>query len=143
MAVAAHLWLDDGQGQLLFMRRSNTGYADGQWSVPAGHVESGERIVEACIREIREEIGVSLSFADLTLRLVQQKIDLDQEQRIDFFFGATLPSDQIPEIHEPDHCDGLIWASPAAPPHPTVPYVAAALNYFEVGGGLLAYWGFE
>jgi len=144
MAVAAHLLLRDSDGRVLFMRRAKTGYADGQWAVPAGHVESGETIVAACVRETREEIGVSLECCGLSTALVQHKLDVDGEERIDVFFAAELPDGQQPTINEPDRCDAVVWATVLNAPAPLVPYVAAALRTISDSPGTsLAYFGFD
>jgi 8-oxo-dGTP diphosphatase len=55
--VAVHLLVLRGDDVLL-VRRSNTGYEDGRLSVVAGHVEPGESITQAAIREASEEVGV-------------------------------------------------------------------------------------
>lgn len=44
--------------QLLLAQRSRGKYV-GQWGFPGGHVECGETIVEAGMRELQEETGVS------------------------------------------------------------------------------------
>jgi 8-oxo-dGTP diphosphatase len=44
-------------GDLLMVRRGR-GPAEGEWSVPGGRVESGELMVEAVTRELREETGL-------------------------------------------------------------------------------------
>lgn len=144
MAVASHLLLRDREsGEILFLRRANTGYADGCWSVPAGHVEVGETLVEACVREAAEEIGVWLTVPQLTPVLVQHKHDTDGQERIDVFFLAELPADARPEILEPDHCDGLRWAPIDKPPTPAVAYVGAALETIAEGKTpLVSYFGF-
>lgn len=43
--------------QVLLAQRSRGGYV-GKWGFPGGHVERGETIVEAGMRELREETGV-------------------------------------------------------------------------------------
>lgn len=143
MAVAAHAWLVDDDGRVLFARRANTGYADGQWSVPAGHVEPGETLDAACARELLEEVGVRVDAATLDFKLVQHKRDFDGDERIDVFFAARLPNGQLPRICEPTHCDGLIWASPTDPPTPLVGYVANALRHYAEGLLGVAYFGFD
>lgn len=142
VAIAAHLWLLDGDGRMLFARRANTGYADGLWSVPAGHVEPGETFEQACVREAEEEIGLALRPQSLSFTCLQQKLDHDGEERVDVFFSAALPVCGTVSIREPDRCDGLCWTPPDEPPAPTVPYIAAALAHVRRGGGPLAHFGY-
>ena len=47
------------QGEKLLMARSRH-FASGMYSVLAGFVEPGESLEEAAIREIREEVGISI-----------------------------------------------------------------------------------
>jgi 8-oxo-dGTP diphosphatase len=143
MAVAAHLILRNKSGEVLFLRRANTGYADGQWSIPAGHVEQGETLASACCREVAEEIGIELDISNVNCVLVQHKHDLDGEERIDVFFSAALPQGQSPEIREPDSCDALHWANSSDPPEPTVAYVAHAISAISrPDHPIVAYFGF-
>jgi hypothetical protein len=58
--VDVHLVLRDPDGRILLARRSATGYGDGQLHLPSGHLEAGESIVDAVVREALEE-GVSRS----------------------------------------------------------------------------------
>ncbi len=46
--------LFDSQGRILLIRRADNGW----WALPGGGVEPGERVVEAVVRELEEEIGV-------------------------------------------------------------------------------------
>jgi len=61
---ASYLFLEK-DGKILVARRCNTGYQDGKYQIPAGHVEMGELPTEALIRETKEEIGIDLNPADL------------------------------------------------------------------------------
>jgi ADP-ribose pyrophosphatase YjhB (NUDIX family) len=143
MAVAAHLVLTDERGNVLFLRRANTGYADGEWSIPAGHVDPGETLIEACVRETAEELAVQLAENEIRGVLLQHKRDTDNEERLDIFFTAVLPSGQTPRIAEPDKCDGLEWAPIGTPPEPLVAYVDAALKAINSDRtGFLNYFGF-
>jgi 8-oxo-dGTP pyrophosphatase MutT (NUDIX family) len=58
--VAAHLLLRREDGSILMIRRANTGYQDGKWSVPAGHVDPDESATDALVREALEELDIKL-----------------------------------------------------------------------------------
>ena len=62
--IAVYLLLVRGDS-ILMLRRYNTGFADGSYSMIAGHVEAGENLKTAMIREAREEAGIDLSPTDL------------------------------------------------------------------------------
>jgi len=143
-AIAAHVFLTNAHGEVLFMRRANTGYADGKWSVAAGHVEANETFVACALRELKEEAGLQLKPASLKPVLVQQKRDFDEQERVDIFFHAILPDGQTPIIGEPEKCDSVCWANPADPPENTIGYVAHALRHWASGdGSFIAYFGFD
>lgn len=129
--LAVHVLLGRG-GEVLFLQRANTGYADGQWSVPAGHVEFGESASAAAIRECAEEVGVRIEPEDLALALVQHKRDpIDGDERVDLFFRATRFSGD-PENREPHKCAQLSWATTKTQPN-LIGYVKHALEHIEAG----------
>ena len=47
----------DRRGRVLLQRRSD----GGQWGLPGGSVEIGESVVEAVVREVREETGLTVT----------------------------------------------------------------------------------
>ncbi|MEU4341495.1 NUDIX domain-containing protein [Nocardia sp. NPDC023852] len=59
-----HLVLRRGN-TVLFGQRDNTGFEDGAWHLPAGHLEAGESVVTALIREADEEVGVTIKTEDV------------------------------------------------------------------------------
>ena len=64
----AHVWFFTSSGDILLSQRSaKKTICPLLWDVSvAGHVDSGETIKQAAIREISEEIGLSISDNDLT-----------------------------------------------------------------------------
>jgi len=80
--VTVHLFLfrDD---EILLLRRFNTGYRDGEYSVPAGHLDGNETVIAAGIREAEEEIGVRIEAEDMRFSSVMHRVEGDE--RVDFF----------------------------------------------------------
>ena len=127
--VAVHLFLTRGS-QVLLQRRYNTGYEDGNYSVIAGHIDGGEDVYSAMIREAREEGGIEIRKDDLTAIQVMHRKKL-LEERIDYFFVCSSWSGEV-KIMEPDKCDKMDWFEIDRPPENIVDYVGEALrNYKE------------
>ncbi|HIE41446.1 MAG TPA: NUDIX domain-containing protein, partial [Candidatus Aenigmarchaeota archaeon] len=53
--------------KILLSRRFNTGFHDGEYSFPAGHLDGNETLIQAMVREAKEEIGIELKPEDLKL----------------------------------------------------------------------------
>jgi ADP-ribose pyrophosphatase YjhB (NUDIX family) len=124
--VAVHLFLFRG-GRLLLLRRASTGYGDGQWSVPAGHLEEDETVTHGALRELAEEVGLWLPADRVAFASVMHRGE--RGGRIDFFLRAELADgDAEPSNCEPEKCSELCWADPESLPHDVVPYIRAALD---------------
>jgi len=55
--------------KVAFVLRSNTGWMDGHYGVaPSGRVEKGEPVLQAAIREAKEEVGITVRPEDLQHR---------------------------------------------------------------------------
>ena len=63
----AHVWLYTKNGEILLAQRSyEKAICPGMWDVSvAGHVDAGESIEQAAIRETKEELNLSLKERDL------------------------------------------------------------------------------
>jgi 8-oxo-dGTP pyrophosphatase MutT (NUDIX family) len=110
---------------VLLLRRFNTGYEDGNYSVPAGHLDGGETVVQAAIRETSEEIGLALDSTDVEVAGVMHRKSGDE--RVDFFVVVTRWTGE-PTNCEPTKCDELRWFPIDALPSNTIPYVRRALE---------------
>src|SRR5919112_1062890 len=87
--VAVHLVLQRGE-EVLLLRRSNTGYEDGNYSVIAGHLDGNETATQAIVREALEEAGIVVASADLRfVHVMHRKEAAEADERIDLFFVAT------------------------------------------------------
>ena len=115
---------------MLLVRRRNTGYEDGRLSVVAGHVEPGESVTQATIREASEEVGVRIS--PERLRVVGVMHRKSHDERIDFFLTYRLGSDgEEPRNCEPEKCSELVWAKLGSLPADTIPYVRVGIESFR------------
>jgi 8-oxo-dGTP diphosphatase len=126
---AVHLFLIQNW-KILLLRRRNTGYEDGNYSVPAGHVEATETVSQAMIRETAEETGLTLGWADLKLVHVMHRLAEDGSNRVNFFFAAQTWQGQ-PSIKEPDKCDELAWYDLDSLPTNVIPYVRHAIEQHQ------------
>ena len=119
------------EGKILLQRRFNTGYMDGYYSVPAGHVDKGETFTQCAVREAKEEIGAELNLQDLKLAHIMHRFSGGEwgelGYRIDLFFTVEKWQGNI-EIKEPEKCDDLKWFDLANLPENIIPYVATALE---------------
>lgn len=129
MPVAVHLFLLKGN-EVLLLRRYNTGYEDGKYSVPAGHMDGNEEVKHAAIREAREECGIDLAEEDVQVAGVMHRRSSDE--RIDFFLVASNWSGEITNT-EPDKCDELIWVDMQRLPENMIPYVRQAITNYRDG----------
>ena len=122
--VTVHLFLFR-ENQVLLLRRFNTGFRDGEYSVPAGHLDGGETVIAAAAREAQEEIGVRIEVQDTVFSSVMHR--LDGEERVDFFVNIHKWQGK-PFNAEPEKCDHLLWSNVDQLPVNTIPYVRQALQ---------------
>lgn len=127
--VAVHLFFLR-ENQILLLRRFNTGYEDGNYSVPAGHVETGETVTRAAIREAMEEVGVIINPADMQIVHVMNR--KSEDERIDFFVALHKWMGEATNA-EPEKCDEIQWMQLGELPLNTIPYVKHALECFQSG----------
>ncbi|HET8658174.1 MAG TPA: NUDIX domain-containing protein [Micromonosporaceae bacterium] len=130
--VDVHVLLID-QCRVLLTLRQGTGYADGQWQVPSGHLEDQEHTAECAAREAAEEIGIILDPARLTLaHLIDHRAPDDAAPRLGVFYTATHWTG-TPVNAEPHKCGGIGWFPLDRVPTSTVPYHAAAIANVTAG----------
>lgn len=130
--TAVYLILRDGD-RILLARRANTGYQDGLYSVPAGHIDANELPTEALVREIKEEIGIAIHPAHARFVHISFRPKHDATgDRVDYYFEARQWEGEVTN-QEPHKCDDLRWVSVAELPENTSPHVRAALEAVERG----------
>lgn len=118
------------EDKVLLMLRQNTGYGDGFYCVPSGHVEDGESASTGLIREAWEEVGVEINPSDL--KMVHVVHARSNRQNVDFFFECSSWKGTIAN-REPDKCAEVSWYPINGLPSNIVVQVAQALRAVERG----------
>jgi len=113
--------------KILLLRRFNTGYEDGNYSVVAGHLDGDETFVQAMAREAKEEAGIAISPADMEVVHVMHRKCCPGKERIDFFIRAKKWKGE-PKNMESHKCDELEWFEIDNLPKNIIPYVKQAIN---------------
>ena len=93
-------------GKILVVKRAFEPGA-GKWSVPGGLVEIGEKLSEACAREMKEETGIEIEVLELIN--VFDMIDRDESGKIRYHYvladflakpvgGTERPSPEVTDM---------------------------------------------
>ncbi len=117
-------------GKVLLMRRKDTGFEDGNYGLPSGHLEDGESLTQGMCREAKEELGITLQPKDLHLVHVMHRRQIDI--RLDFFFNTEQKYEE-PKNCEPEKCDDLQWFPLEALPPNTIDYIRRTLQEHHHG----------
>lgn len=128
--AAVYLILINDKNQVLLSKRFNTGFMDGFYGLPSGHLEANENLTEALVRESKEEIGIIP--LDYTFVRVNHRKASTENQRdyVDFYFQATKYEGQIQNL-ELDKCSELEWFDLNNLPVNTMLYIQNVLENLE------------
>lgn len=115
--------------KVLLLRRFNTGYEDGKYSMIAGHVDKGETFTQCIIREAKEEAGIVLKLEDLEVVHIMQRHShaAENNDRVDVFFIARQWQGE-PQNIEAHKCDDLSWFELDYLPDNIISYIRQALE---------------
>lgn len=126
---AVYLFLEQDD-TILLLQRQNTGWQDGNYSVVAGHLNGGETLRQAMVREAREEVGIEIEESDLALvHVVHHQAEVE---RINFFLTARTWQGVVGNC-EPEKCGGLIWKVFTDLPVNMDPVVRQAIGEYKKG----------
>jgi 8-oxo-dGTP diphosphatase len=107
--LAVFVILRNDAGKILLQQRAGTGYLDGYWDLPSGHVEYGESIHDTAVREVAEEVGVQIRVEDLALVHIDQYfIGRTDRDYVNFTFTARAWEGE-PKLGEPEKCSAIGW----------------------------------
>ena len=122
--------------EVLLQLRIGTGFMDGHWATAAaGHVEAGESVFDAAVREAAEEVGLAVAPADLVAATVMHRTRRTGDpidERVDFFFECRRWAG-VPRIVEPAKAADLAWFALDALPDPVVPHERYVFEHLVAG----------
>lgn len=109
--------------KIFFLRRANTGWADGMLTVPAGHVDKGDFIKEAAIKETKEEACVDVQAEDLEF----VHVDYIRDEYVNFYFRAQKWTGE-PGFGEPHLASEALWIDKNNMPEDVTPQLKRLLQ---------------
>lgn len=121
---------------VLLLRRHNTDWKNGWYTLPAGHLENNETILECACREAKEEAGIEID--QNKLKLVHIVHYRGKEHYIEFYFTASHWKGD-PFLAEPEKCDDLGWFPLTNLPDKTLKNVVQAIGQLNQGNLLSEY----
>lgn len=89
------------ENKVVLQLRQNTGYLDGYYDLPSGHVEPNEALIDAALRELQEEVGIVASKNTLSLFHICQHFATPGKP-YQYHFFKTSDWRGEPKIGEPD-----------------------------------------
>ncbi|MCI4186795.1 NUDIX hydrolase [Dickeya dianthicola] len=125
LSIAVFVMLLKGD-ELCMLRRSNTGWMDGCFSLPAGGLEKGETLSTAAARELKEETGVDAIPSELALAHTMH-VWTENRSWIGHYFICREWSG-VPFLAEPDKHAEVSWKNMSDLPEETIPYVRQAIE---------------
>jgi len=128
LRVAVYLLIKQNE-KILFMKRAGSGYMDGFYSLPAGHLEGKETLKAAMIREAKEEINIDIKPEDLDLELTLHR-NSPAGEYIDVFFSTKKYFGHL-KVNEPEKCADLGFYNPQSIENSIIPYVRQALRAID------------
>ncbi|MBU4210800.1 NUDIX domain-containing protein [Patescibacteria group bacterium] len=84
---------------------------DNYYHYIGGHLEYGETLLEACLREIKEECGGGVEFKFKKILYIRDFIwPQENEHSLELFIlGDINKFEELEKLPDPQHSDGSVW----------------------------------
>lgn len=120
---------NEGKKEVLLSLRKNTGYRDGEYELPGGHVDEGEDLMHAMVREAKEELNIDIKEEDLKIAHILHHFTGD---RINFIL-TTSSYEGNPIVGEPEACEKIEWFDINNLPSNTIPKIKKSIEEINKG----------
>lgn len=116
--------------EILLLKRSNTGWMDGFFSIPAGALDGQEKLSDAIVREAKEEVDITVAAKNIQLFHTMHCFTHGEEWLGQFFVANNW--EREPKVNEPQKHSEVKWVKMNELPDNVIPYVKQAIiNYKE------------
>ncbi len=96
-------------GKVLLLASPKQG---GKWTLPGGHIDPGEKIMDAAIREVKEETGLGVK--PITIVRFDESInppDFHRPVHL-IYFDCLLEATSTEVVLDPREASAHVWATP-------------------------------
>lgn len=138
LRASVHIFFMKDKDILLSLRKNIS--SDGQYSVVAGHLNGGETVTEAIIREAKEEANVDIDSKDIEMKTVCHSYNKANDTEFIQFYVICRKWQGELVNNEPDKCGEIKFCPVDSLPENMVPYIKIAIKkvlsgvkYYEQG----------
>lgn len=132
--IGVHLMLIQ-EGRLLLQERKG-GFTDGIYTPVSGHVDKGEGVIDALVREAKEEAGIILNKENLKISVIAHLLDAPYKgKRADIinYFIFTDCYEGVIENKEPDKTKTLAFYDMDKLPNKLMSHIFEVINAYKRG----------
>ena len=129
---AVYMIIKNQNGEILLQRRQGSPRWPGFLGLPAGHIDEGENVYDAIIREAREELSILITKKDLGDYFVANRRNKTDMPYFDIYFEVNNYQGEI-TINEPDKCSELKWCDINNLPYDLIDFQAEAIKNWLKG----------
>ena len=105
---SVYLIIKNNKNEILFQRRQGTKLWPGFLALPAGHIDEGENVYDAVVREAKEELNITISMENIIDTFVVNRRNKSIPPYYDVYFEIDSYIGDI-IINEPEKCSELKW----------------------------------
>ncbi len=108
IGVGGGVFIFNNNNEILLTRRAKGARNDvGKWSKPGGTVEYGEKVADALVREVKEELNIDIVMTGY-LPHIDHFLSKEKQHWVAFNYIAKMIGGTLCNM-EPHKCDGVAW----------------------------------
>lgn len=101
--------INDNKQVLLQKRSANKRFGANKWGLCAGHVDTGESLEKAALREITEEVGLDITADDLKPFAEREILIQDINSHITYFYYVKSNLDEKDFVIQEEELSEVKW----------------------------------